>query len=157
MIVTSWFTQKATLKLFLVTFQSTSKSWTIEAPLLPNRTTSVAIISPLSILFDKSKSIHRDSWHRFSNKKKSHGWCDFTPSTSILDPKSSFLLNSDSILTTADILVLNESINFSHDNIEIQSNSMTLSVVSGLVGDGLRKRKEGLTAVAMIGVDGGCQ
>nr|GMC49469.1 MATH domain and coiled-coil domain-containing protein [Ipomoea batatas] len=34
---------------------------------------------------DASKSIHRDSWHRFSSKKKSHGWCDFTPSNSILD------------------------------------------------------------------------
>ncbi|GMP94503.1 hypothetical protein CsSME_00043948 [Camellia sinensis var. sinensis] len=92
----------------------------------------LAVVNPL----DKSKSIHRDSWHRFSSKKKSHGWCDFTPSASILDPKSGFLLNNDSILITADILVLNESVNFSRDNIEIQSNSMTSSsVVSGPVGD----------------------
>ncbi|THF93970.1 hypothetical protein TEA_028443 [Camellia sinensis var. sinensis] len=48
-IVASWFTLKATLKLFLVTSQSTSKSWTLEAPLLPNRTASLAIVSPLSI------------------------------------------------------------------------------------------------------------
>ncbi|KAI8024911.1 Ubiquitin carboxyl-terminal hydrolase 13 [Camellia lanceoleosa] len=113
----------------------------------------LAVVNPL----DKSKSIHRDSWHCFSSKKKSHGWCDFTPSASFLDPKSSFLLNNDSILITADILVLNELVNFSHDNIEIQSNSMTSSVVSGPVGDGLRRRKEGLMMVAMVGVDGGCR
>ncbi|KAL7187366.1 hypothetical protein ACSBR1_037437 [Camellia fascicularis] len=84
---------------------------------------------------DESKSIHRDSWHRFSSKKKSHGWCDFTPSASILDPKSGFLVNNDSnsILITADILVLNESLNFTRDNNELQSNSMLSSSVP--VGD----------------------
>ncbi|KAM0046455.1 putative ubiquitinyl hydrolase 1 [Helianthus debilis subsp. tardiflorus] len=46
-------------------------------------------------LTDDSKSIHRDSRHRFSMKKKSHGWCDFTPSTSILDAKSGFLVSDN--------------------------------------------------------------
>ncbi|CAN6449841.1 unnamed protein product [Victoria cruziana] len=64
---------------------------------------------------DESKSIQRDSWHRFSSKKKSHGWCDFTPSSTILDPKSGLLLN-DSIVIAADILILNETVTFSRDS-----------------------------------------
>ncbi|KAF3779789.1 Ubiquitin carboxyl-terminal hydrolase 13 [Nymphaea thermarum] len=63
---------------------------------------------------DDSKSIQRDSWHRFSSKKKSHGWCDFTPSSTILDTKSG-LLSNDSMVITADILVLHESVSFSRD------------------------------------------
>ncbi|XP_010250219.1 PREDICTED: uncharacterized protein LOC104592509 isoform X2 [Nelumbo nucifera] len=78
---------------------------------------------------DESKSIQRDSWHRFSSKKKSHGWCDFTPSSTILDPKAGFLFNNDSVLITADILVLNESISFSRDNNELQSSSSSSSSV----------------------------
>jgi hypothetical protein len=31
---------------------------------------------------DPAKSVGRDSWHRFSSKKRSHGWCDFAPSAS---------------------------------------------------------------------------
>ncbi|XP_058112078.1 uncharacterized protein LOC131255390 [Magnolia sinica] len=83
----------------------------------------------LSILnhLDDSKSIHRDSWHRFSAKKKSHGWCDFTPSSTILDSKSGFLLNDSSLVIAADILVLNESVSFSRDN-ELQSSSSSLSL-----------------------------
>ncbi|XP_043699607.1 uncharacterized protein LOC122650289 isoform X1 [Telopea speciosissima] len=85
---------------------------------------------------DESKSIQRDSWHRFSSKKKSHGWCDFTPSSSILEPKAGFLFNNDSVLITADILVLNESISFTRDNNELQSSSSSSSVVvSGPVSD----------------------
>lgn len=84
---------------------------------------------------DSSKSIHRDSWHRFSSKKKSHGWCDFTPSNSILDPKLGFLFNNDCILITADILILNESVSFSRDNNELQSNSVSSVVVTGSSGD----------------------
>ncbi|XP_009588720.1 uncharacterized protein [Nicotiana tomentosiformis] len=85
---------------------------------------------------DSSKSIHRDSWHRFSSKKKSHGWCDFTPSNSILDPKFGFLFNNDCILVTADILILNESVSFSRDNNnELQSNSVSNVVVTGSSGD----------------------
>ncbi|XP_019230325.1 PREDICTED: uncharacterized protein LOC109211257 isoform X2 [Nicotiana attenuata] len=85
---------------------------------------------------DSSKSIHRDSWHRFSSKKKSHGWCDFTPSNSILDPKLGFLFNNDCILVTADILILNESVSFSRDNNnELQSNAVSNVVVTGSSGD----------------------
>ncbi|KFK32582.1 hypothetical protein AALP_AA6G262000 [Arabis alpina] len=65
---------------------------------------------------DDSLTIHKDSWHRFSSKKKSHGWCDFTLNSSVLDPKMGFLFNSDSLLITADILILNESVSFSRDN-----------------------------------------
>lgn len=78
-------------------------------------------------LSDDSKTVHRDSWHRFSGKKKSHGWCDFAPINSILDPKSGFLLHNDCLLITADILILNENVSFMHDSNE--------PVASGPVGD----------------------
>uniref|UniRef100_A0A7N2R3F5 Uncharacterized protein n=1 Tax=Quercus lobata TaxID=97700 RepID=A0A7N2R3F5_QUELO len=55
-----------------------------------------------------SKTIYRDSWHKFSTKKKSHSWCDFTPSSTIFDSKLGFLSQNDSILITANILVLHE-------------------------------------------------
>ncbi|KAF8407158.1 hypothetical protein HHK36_006284 [Tetracentron sinense] len=84
---------------------------------------------------DESKSIQRDSWHRFSSKKKSHGWCDFTPSSTILDSKAGFLFNNDSVLISADIFVLNESISFSRDNNELQSSVLSSSVVAGPVSD----------------------
>ncbi|KAI5073759.1 hypothetical protein GOP47_0011772 [Adiantum capillus-veneris] len=64
---------------------------------------------------DEAKSIQRDSWHRFSGKKKSHGWCDFTPSATVSDPKAGFLI-SDTVLITAEILVLHESVSFSREN-----------------------------------------
>ncbi|KAK3259951.1 hypothetical protein CYMTET_31074 [Cymbomonas tetramitiformis] len=64
---------------------------------------------------DGSKSLSRDSWHRFSGKKKSHGWCDFSPSTTIADSRGGFIVN-DTLLVTAEILVLNESVTFSRDN-----------------------------------------
>ncbi|XP_050220361.1 uncharacterized protein LOC126670630 [Mercurialis annua] len=70
-------------------------------------------------LIDDSKTIHRDSWHRFSSKKKSHGWCDFTPSTTIFDSKLGYLSTTnsiDSVLITADILILHESVSFIRDN-----------------------------------------
>ncbi|XP_074329147.1 uncharacterized protein LOC141666834 [Apium graveolens] len=75
-------------------------------------------------LIDDSKSIHRDSWHRFSSKKKSHGWCDFTPSSPVLDPKSGFLISNDSLLVTADILVLNETVSFTRDHVDAHSTSI---------------------------------
>ncbi|CAL9234010.1 unnamed protein product [Arabidopsis halleri] len=65
---------------------------------------------------DDSLTIHKESWHRFSSKKRSHGWCDFTLNSSILDPKMGFLFNNDSLLITADILILNESVSFSIGN-----------------------------------------
>ncbi|KAK1316851.1 hypothetical protein QJS10_CPA05g01382 [Acorus calamus] len=65
---------------------------------------------------EDSRSVHRDSWHRFSSKKKSHGWCDFTPSSTLLDPKSGFLNPSnDSIVVSADVLILDEAVSFSGD------------------------------------------
>ncbi|KAK9079979.1 hypothetical protein SSX86_001654 [Deinandra increscens subsp. villosa] len=95
----------------------------------------LTVVNPI----DDSKSIHRDSWHRFSTKKKSHGWCDFTPSASILDTKSGFLFNEDHcLLITADVLILNETVNFVRDNNnnELQSSSVSNSVVmTGPVGD----------------------
>lgn len=88
---------------------------------------------------DDSKTIHRDSWHRFSSKKKSHGWCDFTPSSTVFDSKLGYLFNTDSVLITADILILNESLNFTRDNNnELQSSAgsmMSSSVVAGPVSD----------------------
>lgn len=63
---------------------------------------------------DSEKSVSRDSWHRFSPKKKSHGWCDFTPSATILDGKSGFCV-SDSIVVSADILLLQEEYSFQRD------------------------------------------
>ncbi|RRT80257.1 hypothetical protein B296_00023607 [Ensete ventricosum] len=66
---------------------------------------------------DDAKSVARDSWHRFSSKKKSHGWCDFAPFSAVLDPRSGFLLPpSDSLLVTADILLLHETVAFSRDH-----------------------------------------
>ncbi|KAF1865155.1 hypothetical protein Lal_00004529 [Lupinus albus] len=86
---------------------------------------------------DDSKTIHRDSWHRFSSKKKSHGWCDFTPSSTVFDPRLGYMFSNDSVLITADILILNESVNFTRDNYELQSSSSssTFSVVANPVSD----------------------
>jgi hypothetical protein len=86
-------------------------------------------------LLDDSKTIHRDSWHRFSSKKKSHGWCDFTPSSTVFDSKLGFISGSDAVLITADILILNESISFTRDNNEVQSSSAS-STISSSVGAG---------------------
>ncbi|WOK94203.1 hypothetical protein Cni_G02905 [Canna indica] len=66
---------------------------------------------------DDAKSVARDSWHRFSSKKKSHGWCDFAPFSAVLDARSGFLLQpSDSIVVTADILLLHETVSFNRDH-----------------------------------------
>ncbi|GMH39219.1 hypothetical protein BSKO_07117 [Bryopsis sp. KO-2023] len=64
---------------------------------------------------DISKSITRDSWHRYSAKKKSHGWCDFAPACTITDGNQGFAMN-DTIMITADITVLNETSKFSRDD-----------------------------------------
>ena len=52
--------------------------------------------------------------HRFSGKKKSHGWCDFAPAATVADPRQGFSVN-DSIVVTADILVLDEEVTFTRD------------------------------------------
>uniref|UniRef100_A0A0E0K2C4 MATH domain-containing protein n=1 Tax=Oryza punctata TaxID=4537 RepID=A0A0E0K2C4_ORYPU len=57
---------------------------------------------------DPSKSLARDSWHRFSSKKRSHGWCDFAPSTA-----AAYLFPPhDSLVIAADISVLSEAASF---------------------------------------------
>ncbi|KAL6534108.1 hypothetical protein OROHE_013941 [Orobanche hederae] len=86
-------------------------------------------------LLDPSKSVHRDSWHRFSSKKKSHGWCDFASLNSLLDPKVGFLhLSNDCILITADILILHESFSFSRDNYDPQANNASIMGGGGVMG-----------------------
>ena len=50
----------------------------------------------------------RDSWHRFSSRKKSHGWCDFARSAVVLDPKNGYLVD-DALVVVARIVFLNES------------------------------------------------
>lgn len=90
-------------------------------------------------LIDDSKTIHRDSWHRFSSKKKSHGWCDFTPCSSVVEPKAGFVVNGDSVLIMADILILNESVSFTRDNNNNSNNnnnnnSSNSEVQSGIGG-----------------------
>ena len=49
----------------------------------------------------------RDSWHRFSHRKKSHGWCDFAQSSVVLDPANGFLVG-DKLTVEAKITVLRE-------------------------------------------------
>ncbi|KAL2475026.1 TRAF-like family protein [Abeliophyllum distichum] len=74
-------------------------------------------------------------WHRFSSKKKSHGWCDFASLNSLLDPKLGFLHSSnDCILVTADILILHESFSFSRDNYDLQSNNVSIVGGGGIMG-----------------------
>lgn len=86
-------------------------------------------------LSDSSKSVHRDSWHRFSSKKKSHGWCDFASLNALLDPKVGFLhLSSDCILITADILILHESFSFSRDSYDLQASSVSNVGGGGVIG-----------------------
>lgn len=85
-------------------------------------------------LVDESKTIHRDSWHRFSSKKKSHGWCDFTPSSTILESKGGFVFNGDSILIMADILILNESVSVARDNNNNGSNNSNSDLQFGVGG-----------------------
>ncbi|XP_051137065.1 uncharacterized protein LOC127255534 isoform X2 [Andrographis paniculata] len=86
-------------------------------------------------LSDPSKCVHRDSWHRFSSKKKSHGWCDFASLNSLLDPRIGFLHSSnDCILITADILILHESFSFSRDNHDLQSNNASVTGGGGVIG-----------------------
>jgi hypothetical protein len=61
-----------------------------------------------------AKSVGRDSWHRFSGKKRSHGWCDFTPVAPLADTRSGFCAN-DTLVVTAEIMVLHESVAFERE------------------------------------------
>ncbi|CAL5057168.1 unnamed protein product [Urochloa decumbens] len=57
---------------------------------------------------DPAKSLGRDSWHRFSSKKRSHGWCDFAPSSA-----AAYLFQPhDALVIAADISVLSETASF---------------------------------------------
>lgn len=49
----------------------------------------LALVHPAS----EAKTIARDSWHRFSGKKKSHGWCDFAPVAAVTDGQQGFAVN----------------------------------------------------------------
>ena len=69
--------------------------------------------------------------HRFSAKKKSHGWCDFGPSSTVLDPKQGFL-QDETLLVTADIQTLQESISFARDG-ELSGGSNLAGVGTGEV------------------------
>lgn len=71
---------------------------------------------------DDTKSLPRDSWHRFSAKKKSHGWCDFIPASAVLDPKQGFIVNNV-VIVTAEILILQESVSFSREIDHLGSSS----------------------------------
>ncbi|XP_073389362.1 uncharacterized protein [Physcomitrium patens] len=79
---------------------------------------------------DETKSVQRNSWHRFSGKKKSHGWCDFTPSSTVLDGKGGFVVN-EAVLITAEILVVHESVSFSRENEVPASGGLVPEVLSG--------------------------
>jgi hypothetical protein len=52
--------------------------------------------------------------HRFSGKKKSHGWCDFAAASSILDSQLGFMTD-DTVLVTAEILILKETVSYGRD------------------------------------------
>ncbi|KAL0051235.1 hypothetical protein WJX82_004155 [Trebouxia sp. C0006] len=82
---------------------------------------------------DTGKSIVRDSWHRFSGKKKSHGWCDFAPAATVTDPRQGFSVN-DSIVVTADILVLDEEVTFTRDGEPSTSSSAAATANEVLSG-----------------------
>ena len=69
--------------------------------------------------------------HRFSAKKKSHGWCDFGPSSTVLDAKQGFL-QDETLLVTADIQTLQESISFARDG-ELSGGSNLAGVGTGEV------------------------
>ena len=63
---------------------------------------------------DEAKSLSRDSWHRFSAKKKSHGWCEFAPVASILEPRQGFQVD-DTVTVVAEVSILSESVTFVRD------------------------------------------
>lgn len=86
---------------------------------------------------DESKGLPRDSWHRFSSKKKSHGWCDFIPAAAVLDPKQGFIVN-DVVIVTAEILVLEESVSFTReiDHLGASGTAQAAASTTGTVVNG---------------------
>lgn len=72
--------------------------------------------------------------HRFSGKKKSHGWCDFAPAATVTDARQGFSV-SDSIIVTADILVLDEEVTFTKDG-EPSTGSSAAAAAAGEVLSG---------------------
>lgn len=64
---------------------------------------------------DDGMSVCRESWYRFSPKKKAHGWSDFAQSSIVLDTKFGFLVN-DTLTVLFDIRVLNDTLTVSQDN-----------------------------------------
>lgn len=67
-------------------------------------------------LVDDTKSVRRDSWHRFSAKKRSHGWCDFAALSTLLDPKQGFLGPNGTIQVSTDITILDEAVSFTRES-----------------------------------------
>jgi hypothetical protein len=61
---------------------------------------------------EPAKAVARDSWHRFSGKKRSHGWCDFAALAALAQP--GFCLD-DTLVITAEIMVLHESVAFERE------------------------------------------
>jgi hypothetical protein len=82
-------------------------------------------------LADDTKSVRRDSWHRFSAKKRSHGWCDFAALSTLLDPKQGFLGPAGTIQVSTDITILDEAVNFTRENDLGGSSSAAGDVYSG--------------------------
>jgi hypothetical protein len=102
----------------------------------------LALVHPSS----EPKTIARDSWHRFSGKKKSHGWCDFAPAAAVLDPQQGFSVH-DSVVVSADILVLNETVTFTREA-ELASSGSTAIVPVSLGAQCLARR---VVSTALLG------
>ena len=60
--------------------------------------------------------IARDSWHRFSSRKKSHGWCDFAPFETLILSKGGLLVDG-ALEITARITVLSERCQLARDDL----------------------------------------
>ena len=84
---------------------------------------------------EDTMSVCRESWYRFSPKKKSHGWSDFAQSSIVLNTKFGFLVN-DTMTILADIRILDESFTVSQDNNETKSQLATISGSSADILDG---------------------
>ena len=77
----------------------------------------------------------RESWYRFSPKKKSHGWSEGLVSSIVLDTKFGFLVN-DPMTILVDICVLDESFRVLQDINEIKFQLETISRLSANILDG---------------------